>query len=95
MRATRLTVLVVAAAMLVAGRGGGSSTHVISSSPHPAPSASLPGPPPSAAVLAARLKAAGLPVRRLIIFTASTDPNHLLGRQGGYTSKVEWKTRVR
>ena len=23
-------------------------------------------------------------------YTAATDPNHLLGRQGGYTSKINW-----
>ncbi len=44
----------------------------------------------SAAVLAARLRAAGLGVTHLIVYNASTDPNHLLGRQGGYTSKVVW-----
>jgi hypothetical protein len=42
-------------------------------------------------VLAGRLRAAGLPVRHLIVYTPVTDPNHMLGRQGGYTSKVEWK----
>jgi hypothetical protein len=46
---------------------------------------------PSAAVIAARLKAAGQPVRALITYTAVTDPNHLLGRQGEYTSKVAWQ----
>jgi hypothetical protein len=45
----------------------------------------------SAAVLAGRLKAAGLPVRHLIVYTPATDPNHLMGRQGGYTSKVAWQ----
>jgi hypothetical protein len=44
----------------------------------------------SAAVLTARMKAAGLPIRDLIVYNAATDPNHLLGRQGGYTSKVAW-----
>jgi hypothetical protein len=44
-------------------------------------------------VLASALKAAGLPVRHLIVYTASTDPNHLLGRQGGYMSKVAWQDR--
>jgi len=46
---------------------------------------------PSAAVIAGRLKAAGQPVRALITYTAATDPNHLLGRQGEYTSKVAWQ----
>jgi hypothetical protein len=31
-----------------------------------------------------------MPVRHLIIYTPSTDPNHQMGRQGGYTSKVAW-----
>ena len=26
----------------------------------------------------------------LIVYNATTDPNHLPGRQGGYTSKVAW-----
>jgi hypothetical protein len=29
-------------------------------------------------------------VKSLTVYTAVTDPNHLLGRQGEYTSKVEW-----
>jgi hypothetical protein len=29
----------------------------------------------------------------LIVYTATTDPNHLLGRQGSYTSKVAWQDR--
>ncbi len=47
--------------------------------------------PANARALAGRLKAAGLPVRHLIVYTAVTDPNHELGRQGGYTSKVAWQ----
>jgi hypothetical protein len=42
-------------------------------------------------VLSADLRAGGLPVQRLIVYTAATDPNHELGRQGGYTSKVAWQ----
>ena len=41
-------------------------------------------------VIAARLRAAGLHITQLIVYNATTDPNHLLGRQGGYTSKVAW-----
>ena len=43
---------------------------------------------PSAEVIAARMgldKAPGY-----VAYTASTDPNHLLGRQNGYTSKINW-----
>jgi hypothetical protein len=71
----------------------------VSSSPSAPPSASLsPAPsaspathhPATAAVLATDLRAEGLPVRHLIVYTAATDPNAELGRQGGYTSKVAW-----
>lgn len=44
----------------------------------------------SAAVLTARMKAAGVPIKDLIVYNATTDPNHLLGRQNGYTSKDAW-----
>ncbi len=44
----------------------------------------------SAAVLTQRMKAAGLPITGVTVYNATTDPNHLLGRQGGYASKVAW-----
>ena len=31
-------------------------------------------------------------MKHITVYTAITDPNHLLGRQGEYTSKVEWTT---
>ena len=36
------------------------------------------------------MKAVGLSIRDLIVFNATTDPNHLLGRQNEYTSKDAW-----
>jgi hypothetical protein len=36
------------------------------------------------------MKAVGLPITGVTVYNATTDPNHLLGRQGGYTSKVAW-----
>jgi hypothetical protein len=36
------------------------------------------------------LKAHGLPVTGVIVYTAATDPNHQLGRPNGYTSKAAW-----
>lgn len=79
-------------------------------SPQPAASkASASTPPPSAAtpvtrtvattLTAARvtraLKARGLPIASVQIFTAADDPNHLLGRPGEYTSKTEFAdTRI-
>jgi hypothetical protein len=38
--------------------------------------------------VAIALKAKGLPVSVTAVYTAATDPNHLLGRPGGYTSKI-------
>lgn len=38
----------------------------------------------------AALQGAGLPVSGLIVYTAATDPNHLLGRPTGYLSKCAW-----
>ena len=86
-RAAGLAVIV----MLAVGCSAGSA-HPVS---HPAPagtqSSAVPSRPPSAAGLTSDLKAAGLPVTHLIVYNAVTDPNHLLGRQGGYTSKVAWQ----
>jgi hypothetical protein len=41
-----------------------------------------------AAGIVARLKAASLPIGTVTVYTAATDPNHLLGRPGGYLSKA-------
>jgi hypothetical protein len=88
-----ISAVAVVAALAAAGCGGstpGPPPGVIAS---PAPSASAAPHPASAAVLAADLRAEGLPVRHLIVYTAATDPNAELGRQGGYTSKVAWVDR--
>jgi len=78
----------------LAGCGGSGSSPALASG-HSAtgrttPATAAPSRPASAAVLAGRLKAAGLPVQHLIVYTPSTDPNHEMGRQGGYSSKVAW-----
>jgi hypothetical protein len=89
-----------ALAVALAGCGGSGSSQPPRSGTVTAPATSVPAPQaaggtmpvsPSAAVLAGRLKAAGLPVTGLITYTESTDPNHLMGRQGGYSSKVAWQ----
>jgi hypothetical protein len=89
----------VALGALVLALVGCASTATQRSSQAPPASASRGAAPPSpaqancggnAAVLAARMKAAGLPIKDLIVYNATTDPNHLLGRQGGYTSKTAW-----
>ena len=43
---------------------------------------------PSAEVIAQGMGLAKAP--GYVAYTASTDPNHLLGRQNGYTSKINW-----
>jgi hypothetical protein len=50
----------------------------------------------SADQVAGRLKAAGVPLRVSVVYTAATDPNHQLGRPGGYTSKLAFTdSRIR
>lgn len=87
----------IALIVLVLALAGCGTTPPSSSAP---PGSASPGTAPpssaqatcggSAAVLTARMKAAGLPITGLIIYNATTDPNHLLGRQGEYTSKDAW-----
>jgi hypothetical protein len=45
---------------------------------------------PTAAAVYREFVKAGLPVSGLIVYTAATDPNHLLGRPTGYISKCAW-----
>lgn len=53
-----------------------------------------PGPADASAVLEV-FKARGLPIGETTMYTAESDPNHLLGRPGSYTSKVAWRdTRI-
>jgi hypothetical protein len=47
--------------------------------------------PLTASVIAGRLQTQIPPMNHLVVFTAATDPNSMLGRQGGYTSKVQWQ----
>jgi hypothetical protein len=85
---TTTAIASVALGLLSLGACGQSSGTKAASSVHASSATS--SHPPSAAKLAARLKASGLPVRQLIVYTPTTDPNHEMGRQGGYTSKVAW-----
>jgi hypothetical protein len=67
---------VIAAALAFAGCGSSSSTGA--------------KPTSSASQIVGKLKAAGLPVTHTVVYTAASDPNHLLGRPNGYTSKASW-----
>ncbi|MFB5192701.1 hypothetical protein [Alicyclobacillus fastidiosus] len=52
--------------------------------------------PSTATQIVAALKKSSLPVGKTDVYTASNDPNHLLGRPGEYTSKVNFiDTRVK
>jgi hypothetical protein len=44
---------------------------------------------PSIALTAEQI-AQRMNLHHVTAYTAATDPNHLLGRQGGYTSKINW-----
>ncbi len=98
--ARRLRILAAAALLLgltaCTQTTSGSGTLALGGPPSPAAAAVPPkaaGAPvasPTAAVLAARLKAAGLHITQLIMYNVATDPNHLLDRPGGYTSIVAW-----
>ena len=85
-------IAVALAALTAAGCSSTSTSHPAAghTSAVSAPNPTASPHPASGATLAARLKAAGLPVRHLIVYTPATDPNHEMGRQNGYTSKVAW-----
>ena len=69
---------------------GGAATTAAAAGTTAAPAAHTTTPPAAAdaAGVVARLKAARLPIGAVIVYTAATDPNHLLGRPGGYLSKA-------
>jgi hypothetical protein len=55
----------------------------------PSPTPAAPG-RLSVAYIVGALKAAGLPIAETQVFTADTDPNHLLGRPHEYVEKATW-----
>jgi len=94
----RTTIFATAAVLTLAGCGAvtsGGQQQSPRTQDSPVVAVSSPAPPtssrpPSAATIAAAMRAAGLNLGQVTVWTASTDPNQLLGRPGGYTSKVEW-----
>jgi hypothetical protein len=85
----RLRAALPAASLAVLAVGGCATAHPAA----PAAQASSPAfthaagrPAPSAEVIAVRMH-----LLHVTAYTAATDPNHLLGRQGSYTSKVNWR----
>lgn len=82
--------LAVAVAPLIAATACSSST---ATTPAPAPGvASGPAAPSqqTADQIGQALKAHGLPIRNIVVLDENSDPHHLLGRPGGYTSKIEF-----
>ncbi len=80
---------------LLAACGTAHSSHpAVTRSTAPAPTASTAGTikisatPPTASTVTAALARAVPGLRTILTYTAASDPNHLLGRPGQYTSKV-------
>lgn len=88
-------VAAVAAALALAGCGGQAASTSSQPAASPAPSATAPATQARVLALTAAqvthaLQARGLPVTGIEVLTAASDPNHLLGRPGEYTSKTEF-----
>lgn len=103
----RAAVLAATTLLFAAGCGGSSKTSIPASAgalsttgsttAPAAPAAHSTAAPAAkdAAGVIARLKTAGLPVGTITVYTADNDPNHLLGRPNGYTSKASFAdTRI-
>lgn len=73
--------------------GGKPAAQPAAVSSHATPSASQMMHSPSAAVIAHDIKAAGLPVAHLIVYTPKTDPNDEMGRQG--VIRLRWRGKIR
>jgi hypothetical protein len=90
-----LAIATTAASALVAACGsGGTAAGQASSTPASSITANASSTPSAAnvpsIVLTAEQIAHRMNLRHVTAYTAATDPNHLLGRQGGYTSKINW-----
>jgi hypothetical protein len=79
-----ITLALLAAAGLTACSSNSSSPPAAANPPTPM-TGTITHATPSAEVIAARMKLHGIKA-----YNATTDPNKLLGRQGEYTSKVNW-----
>lgn len=90
---------IATAGLLLSACGGTSpaptTTVTVAASPtsQPSPSPSATPQKVDAKSVFRQLKAAGLPLGKLVVYTTSTDPNHQLGRPTGYRSKVAFVDR--
>jgi hypothetical protein len=82
---TRIAPGAAAVSVLVIAGCGATQTTARPSAP-----VMTPNPDMTAETITAALQRAGLVKGKVIAYNATTDPNHLLGRFGGYTSKTEW-----
>jgi hypothetical protein len=91
-----LAIATTAACALVAACGSGGTAAAGQASSTPASSItananSTPSAPSAPSIgLTAEQIAQRMNLHHVTAYTAATDPNHLLGRQGGYTSKINW-----
>ena len=76
------------AACSASSPSGGNAIPAENGSPAASSSATAVSAP--AASLARAMQARGVKITGLVVYDAKTDPNNLMGRQGEYTSKVEW-----
>ena len=85
----RIAATVAVAGLALAGCSSAAAPRTASTRPaSPVTATSAATASPSAEVIAARMGLTKAP--GYVAYTASTDPNHLLGRQNGYTSKINW-----
>jgi hypothetical protein len=91
----RMTILAVGVSVTLlsaaaCGNSGTPTTTTGAVSPSGSAAASASTGPLTADQVVAKLKAAGLPIGAATDYTAADDPDHLLGRPNGYTSKVSF-----
>lgn len=89
-----IAAMAVCALVAACGSGGTAAAGQASSTPTSsmvAHASSTPSAPSAPSIgLTAEQIAQRMNLHHMTAYTAATDPNHLLGRQGGYTSKINW-----
>jgi hypothetical protein len=96
---TRLLLALFVALALIATSCGGRGTNTVTVAGTSTPSTTTGAAstqsekPETPEQIIAALKSAGLPIGAVRSYTASTDPNKLLGRPGQYTGKANFRDR--
>lgn len=81
---------VLALAACSSGTSSGPASGAAKTATTAAPASPSAAPALDASAVLARLKAAGLPISNEAVQDENTDPNNLLGRPNGYTSRVSF-----